>query len=219
VSSNPEYPITAPGIWLEFPATPEATPRPGLFLDRDGVVIEDTDFIDDPGDVRLMPGAAALIRRANDADIPVVLITNQSGIDRGHFTWAKFAAVQDEMKRQLGNKGARIDAVAACPFHADHTPDFGPGHAAWRKPGPRMIETMCESMNINAGASWMVGDRSTDMAAAREAGLKGAVHLLTGHGPDHRQAALEVAREIFRMLTADTVEECHTLLLAELISS
>jgi D-glycero-D-manno-heptose 1,7-bisphosphate phosphatase len=167
------HPIEPPGVWIELRVQPRARPVPGLFLDRDGVVIEDRHFVGDPEDVALMPGAAEMIVAANRAGTLVCVVTNQSGIDRGYFGWDEFAAVTRRIDRLLGRAGARIDALAACPFHPDFTAGYGPDHARWRKPGPQMILTLAERLNIDRAQSWLVGDKERDLDAARAAGLAG----------------------------------------------
>lgn len=161
-----------------MPPLPE--PRPALFLDRDGTVVEDAHFLSDPEQVRLIDGMAELISTANQAAVPVCVVTNQSGIDRGLFDWAAFAAVQARIERLLALKGAAIDGLAACPFHPDFTPDYSERHADWRKPNPGLITALAELMKLDLAASWLVGDQSRDVEAADAAGLKGSILL----GPD-----------------------------------
>jgi D-glycero-D-manno-heptose 1,7-bisphosphate phosphatase len=173
----PSYPLVAPGLWVERLAARRRAPAATLFLDRDGVVVVDTGYLDDPRAVRLRPGIAALIAAANRAATPVCVVTNQSGIDRGYFGWAEFAAVEATIRRRLARRGARLDGVAACPFHPDHTPGFGSPHDGWAKPGPRMFEALAAALNLDLGASWMIGDAVRDIAAAQAAGLAGAVLL------------------------------------------
>src|SRR5690606_34352664 len=105
------------GNWLQLvDPLPGPERRPSLFVDRDGTVIEQVHFLDDPGRVRLIPGAAAALAAMRAAGWRVVMVTNQSGIGRGRFGWDAFAAVQDAMLRQLAAAGAGLDLVAACPF-------------------------------------------------------------------------------------------------------
>ena len=190
---------------MECRRTPCATPCPALMLDRDGVVIEDRGYLADPADAVLVSGAATLVARANKRDVPVCIVTNPSGIDRGLYGWDAFAAVNDRIDALLAAAGARIDAIAACPFHPDFTPGYDAAHARWRKPGPAMIETLTEVMNIDRAASWLVGDRPGDIEAACAAGLAGAVHVLTSHGTTDRKTALTAARRNFAALDADSV--------------
>lgn len=172
-----ELPLVPPGIWLSLDRPALDVPAPALFLDRDGVIVDDAGYLGDPADVRLVDGIADLIGATNVAGVPVVVVTNQSGIARGLFGWPDFAAVQAEIARRLAVVGARLDAVAACPFHPDFTPDYGPDLAVWRKPGPGMLTLLAERLNIDLASSWLIGDHQSDIEAARQAGLAGAALL------------------------------------------
>ena len=171
------WPIEPPGVWLDVRGPPLRSPRPGLFLDRDGVIVDDIDFLAGPENVRLLPGAAELIAEANRCAVPVAVVTNQSGIARQRFGWAAFADVEREITRRLAAAGARLDAVLACPFHPDFTPDYGDIESHWRKPGPGLVLAAARLLNIEIGMSWLVGDRTRDVEAARNAGLAGAILL------------------------------------------
>ncbi len=177
VDAGKAWPIVAPGIWLEARSRPSKLPRPGLFLDRDGVIVDDKGFLAAPGDVGLVPGAAELIAEANRCAVPVAVVTNQSGIARRRFGWAEFADVEREITRRLAAAGARLDAVLACPFHPEFTPDYGDVESHWRKPGPGLVLAAARLLNIEIGMSWLVGDRTRDIEAARNAGLAGAILL------------------------------------------
>ncbi len=177
------FPIIPPGIWLEARVPPLPEARPALFLDRDGTIIEDTHFISDPEQVQLIDGMAELIRSANQAAIPVCVVTNQSGIDRGLYDWAVFAAVQSRIENLLAINGAAIDGLAACPFHPDFTPDHTEQHANWRKPNPGLITALADLMNLDLAASWLVGDQPRDVEAADAAGINGTILLGTHTTP------------------------------------
>ena len=192
-----EWPLVPPGVWLGVDRPPLDAPGPALFLDRDGVVVDDPGFLKDPGDVRLVQGITDLIGAASAADIPAVVVTNQSGIARGLFGWAEFAAVQAEITRLLAADNARLDAVAACPFHPEFTPDYGPDHTIWRKPGPGMLDLLADRLNIDRSGSWLVGDRLRDIQAAAAAGLAGAV-LLNARNDDDRRDTRALASDRFR---------------------
>lgn len=201
------------GVWLSVRRAPApgAQRRPGLFLDRDGVLVEEVHYLSRPEDARLSPGAVELLRAAHARGVPVAVATNQSGIDRGYFDWEAYRSVEAEIDRLLAAEGVWLDAVAACPFHADHTPCYAAGHAAWRKPGPKMIELLAETLAVDPGASWMIGDKASDAAAARAAGLAGAVHLLTGHGRDHAARAAALATAGFPVHVAADLEQAARL--------
>lgn len=168
---------------MELTICRPAVPRPALFLDRDGTIIHDSGYISRPANVSLIPGAARLIRHANRAGIPVLVVTNQSGIDRGLFGWSAFAAVEARIKALLAREGATLDAVAACPFHPDHTVGFGRTHARWRKPGPGLLLALAEALSIALERSWMIGDQPRDIEAAQRAGLAGALLLGATEAP------------------------------------
>ncbi len=173
-------PLTAEGIWLRITARPDGEPRPGLFLDRDGVIVEDVGYLRRAADVRLIPGAADIIRRANIAGLPVAVVTNQSGISRGRFGWDDFATVEDRIAALLAAEGAAVDAVAACPFHPSFTPDYGDSHARWRKPGPAMLTATAAALKLDLARCWMIGDKTSDIEAADNAGLAGAIWVTKG---------------------------------------
>jgi D-glycero-D-manno-heptose 1,7-bisphosphate phosphatase len=183
------WPIVAPGIWLDIRVSPLAMPRPALFLDRDGVIVHDTGYLSDPAKVALVPGTAALIRAANAVGVPVLVVTNQSGIDRGLLDWVDFAAVEARIADLLAAAGATTDATAACPFHPDHTAGYDKTHARWRKPGPGMITALADRLKIDLPGSWLIGDQLWDIEAARNAGLAGGI--LTGD-PIRPDRALEL---------------------------
>lgn len=174
--------------WGDFRADSRATAgRPCLFLDRDGVVVEDVGHLHRATDLELVAGAAGLIRAANDTGWLCGLVTNQSGIARGLFTWADFVEVQAELDRRLGAAHARLDFVVACPFVNDPDAD-GPGEPlhAWRKPNPGMFRAVIDHYRVDAGASIMIGDKLDDLIAADVCGIGRLIHVLTGHGRGQR---------------------------------
>lgn len=190
--------------------------QPALFLDRDGVIVEEVDHLHRPEDVRLLDGAAALIRRANELRLPVIVITNQAGVGRGMYDWAAFLRVTAAIDEALAREGARIDAIYACPFHREGIgPYQHPNHPA-RKPNAGMFHRAAEECRIDLGRSWFIGDHAGDILAARAGGLHGAIHLLTGHGADHRERVLQMPARALRILVASDLDEAfgHIPLLA-----
>jgi len=179
------------GLWIYTAAPPLSEPRPALFLDRDGVIIEDPGYLCRASDLVMIPGAAELIREANRLRIPVVEITNQAGIGRGYYGWEEFAAVEEALARRLAQSGAAVDAILACPYYPDGVAPWAhPDHPA-RKPRPGMLLAAQRLLNLDLPRSWIVGDRLTDLQAGYNAGLRGGLHVLSGSGPEHRQAVLE----------------------------
>jgi D-glycero-D-manno-heptose 1,7-bisphosphate phosphatase len=187
------FPLNAEGCWLSARTRPGATLRPGLFLDRDGVIVEEIGYLHRVAELRMMPGVAALVARANRAAIPVGVVTNQSGIARGLYGWAEFATIAGEIERRLAAQGARIDGVAACPFHPEFTEGYGPREDRWRKPGPAMIEALAERLGVDRARSWFVGDKIADVDAARNAGLAGVVVVRGAQSPAHAEGGADFA--------------------------
>ena len=185
--------------------------RPALFLDRDGVVVVETGYLCRREDVALIPGAAEVISVANRSGIAVVLVTNQAGIGRGKFGWAEFAGVQETIASALAAQGARWDAVYACPHHPNANRPFAhPDHPA-RKPNPGMILRAAADLAIDLPMSWLVGDKASDIEAARRAGLAGALQVATGHGSTQRADAMALATAGFDVRTGRSIEDAMAL--------
>ena len=194
--------LTEDGIWVSAVPPRAPQPVPGLLLDRDGVLVKEVNYLHRRQDVEILPGAVNLLRWARQAGLPVAVVTNQAGIARGVFGWEEFLAVHDEIASRLAAEGVGVDLTIACPFHPDHTPGWSAAHAHWRKPGPGMLLHAAELLNLDLKRSWMVGDNESDIAAAKAAGLAGAVHVLTGHGARYREAAQELNDSGFLVIAA-----------------
>lgn len=160
------------------------TSHPAVFLDRDGVLIPDSGYPHRDEDLVLMPGAAEAVRRLNTLGYLVVIVTNQSGVARGFFTEAQMNAFNDALVRKLAARAARIGAVYACPFHneAEDPKYFHPDHPD-RKPNPGMILRAIADHDIDPARSFLIGDRQSDLEAARRAGMPG--FLFEGGNLDH----------------------------------
>jgi D-glycero-D-manno-heptose 1,7-bisphosphate phosphatase len=160
------------------------TTHPAVFLDRDGVLIPDSGYPHLEEHLVLIPGAAEAVRRLNSLGYLVVIVTNQSGVARGYFTESQMNAFNDALVRKLAAKGARIGAVYACPFHneAEDPNYFHPDHPD-RKPNPGMILRAIADHDIDPARSFLIGDRPSDLEAARRAGMPG--FLFEGGDLDH----------------------------------
>ena len=156
-----------------------------VFLDRDGTLNEEVDGVCHPEDLRLIDGVAEAIYRLNRAGIRAVLVTNQPVIAKGFCTEADVRAVHNKLETLLGAGHAFLDRIYFCPHH----PEKGfPGErpelkieCACRKPDVGMIHQAVTDLNIDLSQSWMIGDTSTDMQTARNAGLR-SILVRTGHG-------------------------------------
>ncbi|MBT3305170.1 MAG: HAD family hydrolase [Alphaproteobacteria bacterium] len=211
--------IDADQLWSQILNRPQTPPNGGgrraaLFLDRDGVINEDTHYLHRPGDVQLIDGAARVIAAANRRAVPVIVVTNQAGIARGKFGWDDFMAVQEKIIDDLDRQGAFFNAVFACPHHADGAAPLDNPNHPWRKPNPGMLLEAALRLPIDLGASWLIGDRAGDLQAAKTAGLAGGIHVLSGHGKDagEREGAVALGGKEFQSLTADSIGDAETLL-------
>jgi len=159
--------------------------RRAVFLDRDGTIVDDPSpgFLHDPGRVRLLPGAAKAIHRLNEAGWLVVTVSNQSGIARGLYDEAAFAAVQRRLGELLAAHGAHLDATYYCPHHPEIT-----GPCECRKPGVKLFRDAQTALGIDLARSYWVGDRLSDVEPARTLGGR-ALLVATGHGAAHRAQA------------------------------
>jgi D-glycero-D-manno-heptose 1,7-bisphosphate phosphatase len=199
------------GIWIRAEAR-NAPPRPALFLDRDGVILEEIGYLSRVEDMRLIPGAAELIAQANRAGIPVVEVTNQAGIARGYYGWPGFEAIEAALTAELSAAGAAIDGVFACPYHSEGiAPWAHPAHPA-RKPAPGMLLAAAELLKLDLSRSWIVGDRLGDLQAGFNTRLPGGLHVLSGHGAVDRPAVLAWKPENFEVILGDSVRDAGALL-------
>src|SRR5918996_1086485 len=147
---------------------------PAVFLDRDGTVMEDTDYCSDPKDVRIFPGVLEALHRLKSRGFKLIIITNQSGIGRGYFTLEQYRSVESEVLRQLGN--GLIDATYFCP-------DAPGQHSNCRKPAPGMIVEATQDHQIDLSRSFLIGDKEIDVECAHNAGVR-AIRVRTGFERD-----------------------------------
>ncbi len=146
-------------------------PRPAVFLDRDGTLIEHVHYLSDPAQVQLLPGAARALTRLRRAGFVCVLVTNQSAIGRGMITEARLREIHLEMNRQLAEQGAALDAIYYCP-DAPAGDDRTVIENSRRKPGPGMLFQAATELGLDLNDSWMVGDLISDVLAGLNAGCR-----------------------------------------------
>jgi len=209
-SQSTEHPLDSQGVWCEVLQRP-APGRAALFLDRDGAIVEDTGYLRRLDDIVVIPGAAEVIAAANRRSVPVIMVTNQSGIGRGYYGWAEFKSVQDAIVASLATQGARIDAVYACAHHPEARGALAhPDHPA-RKPNPGMLLQAASALALTLKSSWLVGDKAEDIEAAKRAGIAGALLVATGYGKAERQRAAALASPTFEVRFGRSIADAITL--------
>jgi D-glycero-D-manno-heptose 1,7-bisphosphate phosphatase len=175
-------------------------PRAAAFLDRDGTIIDDAHYIAQPDLVRLRPGAAEAIARLNRAGMPVIVVTNQSGIARGMLTVADYERVAARMAELLRQHGAHIDASYMCPHH----PDYG-GDCDCRKPGTLLFRRAAAEHGLDLERSTYIGDRWRDVKPGLDLGGR-PILIVTESTPREEQAAAEHAGVETVLSLADAVD-------------
>ena len=162
----------------------EISLRRAVFLDRDGVLMEDVDLVTRAEQIRPLPGAAAALRKLRDAGFLLIVVTNQPVVARGMATEAEVAALNTEMARRLAAEGApAMDAMYFCPHHPRGSVAEYRIDCECRKPRPGMLRRAAAEWSIDLAASFMVGDRPTDMAAGAAVGCR-TIWVQTGKHHD-----------------------------------
>ena len=168
--------------------------RPAVFIDRDGTLTEEVGYVNHPRRLRLLPRSAEAIRRLNAAGIAAVVVTNQAGVARGYFSEDVLGAVNAALVAQLKEAGAHLDGIYFCPHHpTEGVPPYRMD-CECRKPKPGLLLRAARDHGLDLGRSTLVGDRPSDLVAARAVGAQGVL-VLTGYGLgewEYRRAAFPV---------------------------
>ena len=151
--------------------------KKAVFMDRDGVIIEQVAYLSSPEQVALIPGAAEALKLIHARGGAAVVISNQSGVGRGYFTAASVEAAHARIQELLAPYGEKVDAFYYCP----HAPEE---HCTCRKPQPEMILRAAKELGLDVGASLMLGDRMSDLECGVNAGCAQSVLVRTGYGAE-----------------------------------
>jgi D-glycero-D-manno-heptose 1,7-bisphosphate phosphatase len=179
-----------------------------LFLDRDGTIIEEAEYLASPEQVRLIPGAAEAIARLNALGIPVVVVTNQSGVARGYFSEAQVAEVHAHLDWLLAKSSAHIDRYYVCPHHPREGVSAYRRDCDCRKPQPGLLLRAAAEMHLELGKSCVIGDKLTDLDAGARAGCR-TILVRTGYGVSHEEEAR--TRDVRLLGVADSLAEAVEL--------
>ncbi|MBI1325391.1 D-glycero-beta-D-manno-heptose 1,7-bisphosphate 7-phosphatase [bacterium] len=155
-------------------------PKPAIFLDRDGTLIEERHYLSEPAQVSIFPGAIEALSQLSQAGYALVIVTNQSGIGRGLFTEDQLAIVHRHLEKSLADGGVSLDGIYHCP----HAPDQA---CECRKPLPGLVRRACDDLGLDPARSWVIGDKPADVALGMNVGAR-PILVLTGYGESSRTA-------------------------------
>jgi D-glycero-D-manno-heptose 1,7-bisphosphate phosphatase len=147
-------------------------PQKAIFLDRDDTIIEDSGYINNPEQVKIIPGAAGALIDLRKMGYKIIIVSNQSGIARGIITEQAIAQIHERLKQLLAEQNAYLDRIYYCPYHPDGVIQKFRKDSDWRKPKPGMLLTAAREMNVDLAGSWMVGNDYGDVAAGKSAGCR-----------------------------------------------
>ncbi|MBI5476385.1 MAG: HAD family hydrolase [Ignavibacteriales bacterium] len=157
--------------------------RIGIFLDRDGTIIEEVNYLSSPKELHLLPRSAEAIKIANDLGLKVIIATNQSGIARGILTEEQLEVIHNALIENLRRNGANIDGVYYCPHHPDTgLPEYRKD-CTCRKPKPGMILQASKDFEIEISKSYLIGDKAIDVETASACGTT-SILVQTGYGQE-----------------------------------
>jgi D-glycero-D-manno-heptose 1,7-bisphosphate phosphatase len=148
-------------------------PKTGVFLDRDDTIIRDKNYLDDPDEIEILPGTVEALRTLNRTGIPVIVITNQSGIARGLLDLNTLDVIHKRLTGLIMQEGARIDAIYFCPHHPEALLEEYRVSCSCRKPEPGLLMEAARSFDLDLSLCYMVGDKPDDIEAIHRVGGKG----------------------------------------------
>lgn len=164
--------------------------QPAIFLDRDGTLNVEVNYLHKIENFEWVPGAPAAVRRLNELDVPVLVVTNQSGVARGYYDEDAVERLHAFMEEELEKVGGVIDDFYYCPYHPEGTVEAYRGQSHCRKPNPGMFEEAIDEWSVDPTRSFVVGDKNSDLIPGNELGMT-TVLVRTGHGDDEDEAVAD----------------------------
>jgi len=158
--------------------------KPAVFLDRDGVLIEERNYLHRVEDVVLLPGVAAALKRLKNAGFELFIVSNQSGVGRGYFTLADVERVNEHLGRELARFGVRFEKIYIAPEAPDKS-------SRGRKPSPQFLFDARDEFGVDLAQSFMVGDKLIDLECGWNAGVKTSILVRTGYGAELEKVEAE----------------------------
>ncbi|NTU56744.1 MAG: HAD family hydrolase [Anaerolineales bacterium] len=180
---------------------------PAIFLDRDGVLIENrAEYVRDWSQVSIYPEAIRALSNSKLKNHKIVIVTNQSAVGRGIISLETAEEINDRLVHLIRDQGSRVDGVYLCP----HGPDDG---CDCRKPRPGLLLRAARELSLDLKRSWMIGDAWSDVQAGQSAGVQGTILLKTGRGAD--QLSLPRPADIGEFLVCEDLPQALKIILAD----
>ena len=153
-----------------------------VFLDRDGTMIAEANYLRDPDQVKIFPATRTGLKKLGDAGFKLIIVSNQSGVGRGYFTMADVEKVNERLLGELARDGIRIEKIYVAPEKPED-PSYG------RKPSPQFLFDARDEFDLNLAESFMVGDKFIDLECGWNAGVKKSILVRTGYGTEVERAS------------------------------
>ncbi len=166
-----------------------------VFLDRDGTINRESDYVDRPDRFELLPKAGPAIARLNRAGLSVVVVSNQSGVGRGLISLESLDDVDIKMKELLARDGASLDGIYYCPHHPEAKVLKYRKICGCRKPKPGLLQQASSDLNLDPARSFMVGDRVRDLKAGWASGTR-SILVLSGYGASELNEIMDNKRDM-----------------------
>ena len=176
-----------------------------VFLDRDGTIIEEMEYLHRPEQVVMIPGASAALKRLQNAGFKLFLVTNQSGVGRGYFTLADVAKVHEQLGHELAKEGVRLEKIYLAPEAPDQV-------SRGRKPSPQFLFDARDEFGVDLAQSYLVGDKLIDLECGWNAGVKKSILVRTGYGAQLERQSPE---QLGSALVADSLAVATDWILAQ----
>lgn len=203
------------GLIVKSPQVINAGQYKGVLLcDRDGVIIEELHYLNDPNRVKLITGASKTLKAAIDYGWAIAVVSNQAGIAKGLISFDEYIEVSKKMEKLLKIQGVNIDLILACPQHSSsRDPLLTNMSTCMRKPEPGMLNYACLLLGVKVQNSCMIGDKLCDIEAGHRLGCKHLIHVATGHGMKHRNDVLDFA-ELYnlKLITTNSIGDIDPLI-------
>ena len=169
--------------------------HPAVFLDRDGTLNREVDYLAHPADLELLPGVAEALRRLKAAGYLLCVVTNQSGVARGMFDEDRLAEIHSRLRELLAAEGVELDWIGYCPHHPSEGRPAYRADCSCRKPRSGMLLEAAARLEVSLERSWCIGDSLRDLTSGERLGVHGLL-VRTGKGADQEQRARQAGRRV-----------------------